>query len=102
MNCYKSRVLHYQCSACQSTFSGNNLISYDQFSENFQNIVHNIQIFGKKYLEKKRHVMDIFSLKNWVGLNDRQLNYSIFDCSGCLRNDSWKDALVFFPVRDFL
>ena len=102
MNCYKSRVLHHQYSAFQSTFSGNNLISYDQFRENFQNIVHNIQTLGKKYPEKKRHVMDIFSLKNWVDLKDRQLRHSIFDCKGCLRNESWKDALAVFPARGFL
>ena len=64
MNCYKSRVSHDQYNAFQSTFSGNNLISYDEFRENFQNIVHNIQTLGKKYPEKKHHVMDIFSLKN--------------------------------------
>ena len=60
----------------------NNLISYDYFRENFQNIVHNIQTSGKKYPEKKRHVMDIFSLKNWVDLKDKQLKHSILDCSG--------------------
>ena len=80
----------------------NNLISYDHFRENFQNIVHNIQTSGKKYPEKKRHVMDIFSLKNWVDVKDKQFKHSIFDCSGCLRNESWKDTLAMFPVRGFL
>ena len=102
MNCYRSRVLHHQYNAFQSTFSGNNLVSYDQFRENFQNIVHNIQTLGKKYPEKKRHVMDIFSLKNWVDLKDRQRKHSIFDCNGCLRSESWRDALAMFTVRGFL
>ena len=102
MNCYKSRVLHYQYNAFQSTFCESSLISYDKFRENFQHIVHNIQTLGKKYPEKKRHVMDIFSLKNWVDLKERKFEHSIFDCSGCLRNESWKDALAMFPVRGFL
>ena len=46
--------------------------------------------------------MDIFSLKNWLDLKDRQLKHSIFDCNGCLRNESWKNALAMFPVRGFL
>ena len=62
----------------------------------------NIQNLGKKYPEKKRHVMDIFSLKNWVDPNDSQLKHSIFDCNGCLHNESSKDALAVFPVRGFL
>ena len=46
--------------------------------------------------------MDIFSLKNWVDLKEKQFKHSIFDCSGCLRNESWKDTLAMFPVRGFL
>ena len=79
MNCYKSRVLHHQYNAFQSTFCESSLISYDKFRENFQHIVHNIQTLGKKYPEKKRHVIDIFSLKNWVDLKKGNSNtqYSI-------------------------
>ena len=46
--------------------------------------------------------MDIFSFKNWVDLKERKVKHSIFDCSSCLRNESWKDALTMFPVRGFL
>ena len=93
MNCYKN--------AFQSIFRGNSIISYDQFRENFQK---NIQTLVKKYPERKCHVMNTFSLKNWVDLKDRQLKYSIldFDCNGCLCHDSWKIAVAMFPVQSVL
>ena len=72
--CYKSRLVHHQCETFLSTFNiCSHSVTYDQFKENFKNIVGNIQTLGKKHPLKKRYVMDTFSLGNWVDLKDRQL-----------------------------
>ena len=44
----------------------------------------------------------MFSLQNWVNLRDRQSKHTIFDCQGCLQNETWRDALAMFPQRSFL
>ena len=41
-------------------------------------------------------------MKNWVDLKDTQRKHSTLDCNGCLRSESWKDALAMFPVRGLL
>lgn len=51
---------------------------------------------------KKRHIMETFSLDNWVDLKDRESKHTIFDFKGCLQNKNWKDALAMLPVRVFL
>ena len=33
-----------------------------------------------------------------MDLKDKQLKHSILDCSGCLRNESWRGTLAIFPV----
>ena len=103
ITCCKSRLVHHQYDIFLSTFSlSSQSVTYDQFKENFKNIVENIQTLGKKHPLKKRYVMDTFSLGNWLGLKDRQLKHTIFDCKGCLENEKWKDALAMLPVRGFL
>ena len=103
LTCYKSRLVHHQYDTFLSTFSlCCQSVTYDQFKENFKNIVGNVQTLGKKYTLKKKHVMDTFSLGNWVDLKDRQLKHTIFDCKGCLESESWKDALAMLPLRGFL
>ena len=103
LTCYKSQLVHHQYDIFLSTFSlSSQSVTYDQFKENFKNIVGNIQTLGKKHPLKKRHVMDMFSLGNWLDLKDRQLKHTKFDCKGCLENEKWKDALAILPVRGFL
>ena len=103
LTCYKSRLVHHQYDTFLSTFSlCSQSVIYDHFKENFRNIVVNIQTLVKKHPLKKRHVMDTFSLGNSVGLKDRQLKHTIFDCKGCLENEKWKDALAMLPMRGFL
>ena len=51
---------------------------------------------------KKRHIMETFSLDNWVDLKDRESKHTIFDFKGCLQNKNWKGALAMLPVRGFL
>ena len=103
LTCYKSRLVHHQYDTFLSTFSlSSQSVTYDQFKENFKSIVGNIQTLGKKHPLKKRHVMDTFSLGNWLDLKDRQLKHTIFDCKGCLENEKWKDPLDMLPVRCFL
>ena len=65
ITCYKSRLVHHQCDIFLSTFSlSSQSVTYDQFKENFKNIVGNIQTLGKKHPLKKSYVMDTFSLGN--------------------------------------
>ena len=103
LSCYKSWLVHHQYDRFLSTFIlSSQSVTYDQFKDNFKNIVANIQTLGKKHPLKKRHVMDMFSLGNWLDLKDRQLKHTKFDCKGCLENEKWKDALAILPVRGFL
>ena len=65
LTCYKSRLVHHEYDIFLSTFSLNSQsVTYDQFKENFKDIVGNIQTLGRKHPLKKRHVMDTFSLGN--------------------------------------
>ena len=76
LTCYKSRLVHHQYDTFLSTLSlSSQSVTYDQFKENFKNIVENIQTLGKKHPLKKRHVMGTFSLGNWLDLKDRQLKH---------------------------
>ena len=103
LTCYKSQLVHYQYETFLSTFNiCSQSVTYDQFKENFKNIIGNIQTLGKKHPLKKGYVMDTFSLGNWVDLKDTQLKHTIFDCKGCPQNENWKDALAMLPVRGFL
>lgn len=113
LTCYKSRLVHHQHDAFLSTFSlCRESATYNQFQENLKNIVGNIQKanitkkakrqIGKMHPLKKRHIMETFSLDNWVDLKDRESKHTIFDFKGCLQNKNWKDALAVLPVRDFL
>ena len=89
LTCYKSWLVHYQYETFVSTFNiCSQSVAYDQFKENFKNIVGIIQTLGKKHPLKKRYVMDIFSLGNWLDLKSRQLKHTIFDCKGCLQNEN--------------
>ena len=62
-------------------------------------IVTNMQALGKKFPQKKKHLLEVLSTENWHNLNDRKTPHKIFDCQACLKSCKWKDALAVFPKQ---
>ena len=76
------------------------IVGYRTFVNNFKKIVTNMQSLGKKFPQKKKHLLEVFSTGNWHNLNDRKTPHKIFDCQACLKSSKWKDALAIFPVKN--
>ena len=56
------------------------IVEYRTFVNNFKKIVTNMQSLGKKFPQKKKHLLEVFSTKNWHNLNERKTPHKIFDC----------------------
>ena len=74
------------------------IVVYRNFVNNFKKIV--IQSLGKKFPQKKKHLLEVFSTGNWHNLNDRKTPHKIFDCQSCLKSCKWTDALAGFPTKN--
>ena len=59
-----------------------------------------MQSLGKKFPQKKTHLLEVFSTENWHNLNDRKTPHNIFDCQACLNCFKWTDALAVFPTKN--
>ena len=59
-----------------------------------------MQSLGKKFTQKKKHLLEVFSTDNWHKLNDRKTPHKIFDCQTCLKSCKWKDAPAVFPAKN--
>ena len=75
------------------------IVEYRTFDNNFKKIVTNMQSLEKKFLQKKKHLLGVFSTENWHNLNDRKTPHEMFDCQPCLKSCKWKDALAVFPTK---
>ena len=76
------------------------IVEYCTFVNIFKKIVTNMQSLGKKFPEKKKHLLEVFSIENWHNSNDRKTPHKIFDCQACLKSCKWNDALVVFPTKN--
>ena len=74
-------------------------VKYTSFSNTFKKIVPHLQSLGKKHPDKKNLLFDIFSSEKWSDLGERKKQHKIFDCSACLKNPSWKNALAMLPCK---
>ena len=76
------------------------IIEYRTFVNNFKKIVTNMRSLGKKFLQKKKHLLEVFSTENQHNLNDRKTPHKIFECQPCLKSCKGKDALTVFPTKN--
>ena len=76
------------------------IVEYRTFVNNFKKIVTNMQSLGKKFPQKKKHLLEVFSTDNWHNLKDRKTPHKILDCQACLKNCKRKDALAIFPTKN--
>ena len=56
------------------------IVEYRTFVNNFKKIVTDMQSLGKKFPQKKKHLLEVFSTENWHNLNDRITPHKIFVC----------------------
>ena len=75
------------------------IVEYSTFVNNLKKIVTNVQSLEKKFPQKKKHLLGVFSTENWHNLNDRKTPHEISDCQACLKSCKWKDALAVFPNK---
>ena len=76
------------------------IVEYRTFVNNFKKTVTIMQSLGKKFPQKKKHLLEVFSTDNWHHLNDRKALHKIFDCQAYLKSCKWKDALAVFPTKN--
>ena len=97
----QSQVLKERYQLYLEQFSGeiHGAVKYTSFSNIFKKIVPHLQSLGKKHPDKKNLLFDIFSAEKWSDLGERKKQHKIFDCSACLNNPSWKNALAMLPCK---
>ena len=97
----QSVILKEKYDSFLKTFSRgtHGIVEYRTFDNNFKKIVTNMQSLEKKFLQKKKHLLGVFSTENWHNLNDRKTPHEMFDCQPCLKSCKWKDALAVFPTK---
>ena len=85
------------------TFPGgsHDIVTYHQFTNNFQNIAKNLQRLGKQSPQRKKQLLETFSSESWVKLGKEQEKHTIYKCYACVNNITWKNALSRFPLRGF-
>ena len=76
------------------------IVEYRTIVNNFKKIVTIMQSLGKKFPQKKKHLLEVFSTDNWHHLNHRKAPHKIFDYQACLKSCKWKDALAVFPTKN--
>ena len=76
------------------------IVEYRTIVNNFKKIVTNTQSLGKKFPQKKKNLLEVFSTDDWHNLNDRKTLHKIFDCQACLKSSKWKDALAIFTAKN--
>ena len=82
-------------------------VKYTSSSNTFKKIVPHSQSLGiphlkslrRKLPDKKNLLFDIFSSEKSSDLGERKKQHKIFDCSACLKNPSWKNALAMLPCK---
>ena len=96
-------ILKAQYELFTETFPGGShgIVKYHQFTNNFKNLVKNLQSLGKQSPERKKKLLETFSLESWVKLGKEQKKNTIYECHACVNNITWKNALSMFPVHGF-
>ena len=78
-------------------------VKYTSFSNTFKKIVRTAFTNSWiKHPDKKNLLFDIFSTEKWSDLGERKNQHKIFDCSACLKNPSWKNALAMLPCKSHI
>ena len=97
----QSQVLKERYQVFLEQFPGeiHGAVKYTSFSNTFKKIVPHLQSVGKKHPDKKNLLFDIFSSEKWSNLGERKKQHKIIDCSACLKNPSWKNALDMLPCK---
>ena len=73
---------------------------YDPLLKTFPRETDGIVNNFKKFPQKKKHFLEVFSTDNWHNLNDRKTPHKIFDCQACLKSSKWRDTLAIFPTKN--
>ena len=96
-------ILKTQYESFTETFLGGShgIVKYHQFTNNFKNIVKNLQSLGKQSPERKKILLETFSSENWDKLGKEQEKHTIYKCYACINDTTWKNSLSMFPARGF-
>ena len=89
----QSVILKDKYDSFLKTFPGetHGIVEYRTFVNNLKKIVINMKSIGKKFPQKNKNLLEVFSSENWHNLNDWKTLHKIFDCQACLK--SWNNKM---------
>ena len=100
---YQGRLLRCQYETFNNYFGNREsfTVGYKKFKDKFPSIITKIRDVGKRNVDQKNFLLNVFSEESWKDLpGEKKQKHSLFDCKECFNNATYKEALVIISFKN--